>query len=526
MPYILQQYLTESAKTRGDHPAVWARGRTLTYRELDQRSNQLANFLRERGIKKGDRIGIFFPKAVESLVAMFGALKAGAVYVPLDPNQPADRISYIISNCGIRGLITTDERLKLLAPEIIPSVEFALLTHEFAGGAPRNNALPWSDLDRQSSSTSPELQSTTTDLAYILYTSGSTGRPKGVMLSHQNALTFTEWCSDTFHITGEDRMSNHAPLHFDLSVFDVYNSIKAGATVYMVPDEIAVFPASLANWIEQQKITVWYSVPSALVYLVLHGRISGEKFRHLRTILFAGEVFPQKYLKQLAEMLPNIELYNLYGPTETNVCTYYQVDRAKLPGMDKLPIGRACANTEVFAVDDKDNFVGVGGVGELFVRGPSVTPGYWGDPEKTQKMCVPNKFQRNFEEKMYRTGDLVSPDENGDYYFLGRRDNQIKSRGYRIELGEIEAALLSHPGVCEAAVIAVPDEEIGNRIRAFVYPHQTGTLTAVDLQQHCATRVPKYMIPETIDLREALPKTSTGKIDRVRLAQSSAQAAD
>jgi acyl-coenzyme A synthetase/AMP-(fatty) acid ligase len=237
-------------------------------------------------------------------------------------------------------------------------------------------------------------------------------------------------------------------------------------------------------------------------------------------------VFPQKYLKQLAEMLPDIDLYNLYGPTETNVCTYYQVDRAKLPSMDKLPIGHACANTEVFAVDDQDRMVGVGGVGELFVRGPSVTPGYWGDPEKTQKMCVPNKFQRNFDEKMYRTGDLVSPDENGDYYFLGRRDNQIKSRGYRIELGEIEAALLSHPGVCEAAVIAVPDEEIGNRIRAFVYPHEAGTLTAVDLQQHCAARVPKYMIPETIELRDVLPKTSTGKIDRVRLAQATAHAAD
>ncbi len=160
------------------------------------------------------------------------------------------------------------------------------------------------------------------------------------------------------------------------------------------------------------------------------------------------------------------------------------------------------------------------------MRGPSVTPGYWGDSEKTQKMCVPNKFQKTFEEKMYRTGDLVSPDENGDYYFLGRRDNQIKSRGYRIELGEIEAALLSHPGVCEAAVIAVPDEEIGNRIRAFVYLHESGSLTAVDLQQHCATRVPKYMIPESIELRDILPKTSTGKIDRVRLAKASAQAAD
>jgi len=191
-----------------------------------------------------------------------------------------------------------------------------------------------------------------------------------------------------------------------------------------------------------------------------------------------------------------------------------------------LPIGRACANTEVFAVDEHDRMVGVGEVGELYVRGPAVTPGYWGDPEKTAKMCVPNRFQANFEEKLYRTGDLVSPDENGDYFFLGRRDSQIKSRGYRIELGEIEAALLSHAGVCEAAAVAIPDEEIGNRIKAFVAPHDPGSLTAVELQRHCATRVPRYMIPELIELCEGLPKTSTGKIDRVRLAQTKSQAAD
>jgi len=520
MPYILQQLLTESVTRHAAKPAVWARGRTLTYRELNQRSNQLAHFLRKQGIQKGDRVGIFFPKALESLVAMFGALKAGAVYVPLDPNQPADRISYIITNCGIRGLITSEDRLCLLDPAAIPCVEFALLTQDANDAPTPIRTFGWQALNDLPADHSPELQATTTDLAYILYTSGSTGRPKGVMLTHQNALTFIEWCAEIFSIGSDDDVSNHAPLHFDLSVFDVYNSIKAGATVHMVPDGVAVFPASLSAWMEQQQISVWYSVPSALVYLVLHGKLDPEKLKKLRLILFAGEVFPQKYLKQLAGILPRVELYNLYGPTETNVCTYYRVDRAKLPAMDKIPIGRACANTEVFGVDEKDRIIGVGEVGELFVRGPAVTPGYWGDPEKTAKMCVPNRFQKNFEEKMYRTGDLVSPDENGDYYFLGRRDNQIKSRGYRIELGEIEAALLGHAGVCEAAVIAIPDEEIGNRIMAFVAPHRPGSLTAVDLQQHCAAKVPKYMIPEQIEFSDGLPKTSTGKIDRVTLAKS------
>jgi acyl-coenzyme A synthetase/AMP-(fatty) acid ligase len=227
-----------------------------------------------------------------------------------------------------------------------------------------------------------------------------------------------------------------------------------------------------------------------------------------------------KYLRQLADLLPSIELYNLYGPTETNVCTYYQVNRERLQTQDKLPIGKACANTEVFAVDEHDKFIGKGEVGELYVRGPCVTPGYWADAEKTSKMVVPNRFQPNYAENMYRTGDLVTPDDEGGYLFLGRRDNQIKSRGYRIELGEIEAALLSHSSVKEAAAIAIPDEEVGNRIKAFVSLQNGDALNAAQLQQHCASRIPKYMIPEIIEFREVLPKTSTGKIDRQDLAKA------
>jgi acyl-coenzyme A synthetase/AMP-(fatty) acid ligase len=225
-----------------------------------------------------------------------------------------------------------------------------------------------------------------------------------------------------------------------------------------------------------------------------------------------------KYLRQLAEISTTSELYNLYGPTETNVCTYYKVERERLASLDKLPIGIACANTECFSVTPEGRLAAKGEAGELYVRGPSVTYGYWADPEKTKKMVVPNHFQENFEEKMYRTGDIVTVGEDGNYYFQGRRDSQIKSRGYRIELGEIESALLSHPEVREAAVLAIPDEVIGNRIRAVVVPHVAGSLTTVVLQQYCASRVPKYMIPELIDLYSELPKTSTGKIDRVKLA--------
>ncbi|HUO26931.1 MAG TPA: amino acid adenylation domain-containing protein [Candidatus Aquilonibacter sp.] len=526
MAYILQQLLQKSAQRYPEKLAVWARGRSIRYRELEQRSNQLAHLLRQNGVRKGDRVGIYFPKCVESVIAMLGVVKAGGVYVPLDPQAPAERIGYIIGNCGICGLITHAEKRRALDPVTLESLAFSLLTDEAPQTSKGSGVIPWTVLQEFPSDIAPSVTLTETDLAYILYTSGSTGRPKGVMLTHQNALTFVEWCAEKFHITSDDRLSNHAPLHFDLSVFDVYNALEAGASLYMVTEDLALFPARLASFLETQEITVWYSVPSALTLLLLHADLQADKLKKLRTILFAGEVFAMKYLQQLAERLPQTDLWNLYGPTETNVCTYYKVERERLPGMDKLPIGIACENTEVFAVNGDDEIITqAGGTGELYVRGPAVTCGYWADPEKTGRMVVPNRFQHNFEEKMYRTGDLVQLGADGNYYFLGRRDSMVKSRGYRIELGEIESALLSHPSVKEAVAIAVADDIVGSRIRAVVAFQDGIRLTAEELQHYCGTRIPKYMIPEAIEFRAELPKTSTGKVDRVQLAQESLQVA-
>jgi len=521
MAYILQQLLSESAKRYPGKTAVAARGKSFTYQELEERSNQLAHLLQRHGVKKGDRVGIYFPKAIESLACMFGILKAGGVYVPLDPAAPAERVSYIIGNCAIKALITTPDRLHALAGDAKNSLEFSILLGPGENGNVPHT-MPWTSLLEYPADYSPRIQATTTDLAYILYTSGSTGRPKGVMLSHQNALTFVAWCAETFQVTSEDNLSNHAPLHFDLSVFDVYNTIQAGATLYLVTEDLTLFPTSLANFIRDRQITIWYSVPSALVLLLLHANLKAENLKRLRIILFAGEVFAMKYLRQLADLVPHVDLYNLYGPTETNVCTFHKVDRERLAELKHLPIGQACANTEVFAVDADDQIIEAGSSreGELYVHGPGVTPGYWGDVDKTQRAVLPNRFQPNFDEKMYRTGDIVTLSVDGDYYYVGRRDSMVKSRGYRIELGEIEAALLSHPGVREAAALALPDDEIGARLKAVVAPHNFGALSAADLQQHCATRIPKYMIPELIELQESLPKTSTGKIDRVQLAQA------
>jgi amino acid adenylation domain-containing protein len=518
MAYVLQRLLSHPLNQFPEKTAVWASGRSLTYGKLEEQSNQLARLLRARGIRKGDRIGIYFPKAVESVVSMLGILKAGAVYVPLDPQAPVKRTSYIIANCGMRALVTTSTKLHALDLGLIPSVEFSLFVDQASGSNGTGDKLSWGELSALSSAPL-ETISVESDLAYILYTSGSTGDPKGVMISHRNALTFIDWCANTFHPRPEDRFSNHAPLHFDLSVLDVYTSIKAGATVYLLDQETTLFPSSVATFIEKHQLSVWYSVPSALTSLLLHGNLRGHNFDHLRLILFAGEVFPMKYLRLALEAFPQAEFHNLYGPTETNVCTYFPIDRIQAATLDRLPIGKACANSEAFAVDDSNQIIGAGITGELYVRGPSVAMGYWGDPEKTRGAMLPNPFQPNFEERVYRTGDLVSMDDDGTFWFLGRRDNMVKSRGFRIELGEIESALYSHPAIKEAAVIAIPDELVGNKLKAVIVLDGSAPLTAADIQRHCAKRIPNYMIPEPVVFRDSLPKTSTGKIDRRELAK-------
>ena len=515
MAYLLQQLQSASAERHADKPAVWAQGRTLTHGQLEADSNRLALCLQARGIGRGDRVGLWFPKAVESIVAMLGILKCGASYVPLDPMAPPMRIASILADCSLAGLITDATRLHGLDPSAQQSLRLRLLVEPATADA---STLSWDTLGAFPD-TPPAVDAVESDLAYILYTSGSTGNPKGVMISHRNALTFVDWCADTFRVTASDRLSNHAPLHFDLSVFDVYNALEAGACVFLIPESVAVFPANMAAFIAQHGISIWYSVPSALVSLLLHGGLETRELAALRLVLFAGEVLPMKYLRRLTAALPRADFYNLYGPTETNVCTYYPVDRAALAQVERLPIGRACANTEVFALDAGGARVQPGQEGELYVRGPSVTSGYWGDAEKTARSVVPHPLHSPSSEKVYRTGDLVVLRSDGDYDFVGRRDSMVKSRGYRIELGDIESALYLLPGVREAAAVAIPDPEIGCRLIAFVVPHQPDGLSVLSIQQHCSERIPKYMIPEKIILCDGLPRTSTGKVDRTRLAR-------
>ncbi len=518
--FLLHQLLDEAARERPEHPAVRCAGVELTYAELAGAANGLARTLLDTGVRPGDRVGIHLPKRVETLVAVYGVLKAGAAYVPLDPKAPAPRVAMVAQDCAISALVTTPGRATALLSQMDgPPPRLVVL----ADDGSEAGRLPSTVIDFDSASrpaSDPEVPVIDTDVAYILYTSGSTGVPKGVTLTHRNALTFVEWSAARIGVEPGDRLSNHAPLHFDLSVFDLFLAALGRATVVLVPEEIAFLGTELARFVRSERITIWYSVPTALTLLARTGREPGA-FPDLRTVVFAGEVYPTRDLRTLRHVVPDAALWNLYGPTETNVCTYHRVD--EIPEDDRtIPIGRACENTEVFAWTDAGALAAVGEQGELYVRGATVMRGYWGRPDKTAEVLSPSPLPAHAGEPVYRTGDLVRLRPDGAFDFLGRRDHQIKSRGYRIELGEIEVALRAHPALADAVAIAVPHDGWGTAIVACVVANRGAVIATSDVKRHVAERLPRYMVPASVEILDELPRTSTGKVDRRRLEEVAA----
>jgi amino acid adenylation domain-containing protein len=513
--YLLHQLMQRSAERDPLREAVRCGERALSYAELDAASNAVAQALIAAGIQRGDRVAVYMTKRVEAIAAIYGVLKAGAAYVPLDPKAPVSRIVLVANDCAPAAMVTTPGLAAKVVPEMETRPKLLVCVGEEDVIDLGCDATRYVDVVADSGARDPQVPVIDNDLAYILYTSGSTGTPKGVMLTHRNALTFVQWCAEAIGASPEDRLANHAPLHFDLSVFDLYLAAFGGSTVVLIPEREAFFGASLADIVERERITLWYSVPSALRLLTKAAKPG--TLASLRAVVFAGEVYPTPALRELRQRIPHADLWNLYGPTETNVCTYYKVEH--LPPDDQtIPIGRACSNTEVFAVAADGGAADVGQEGELYVRGATVMKGYWGQPAKSAEVLVPDPLSY-LSDLVYRTGDLVVLQPDGFYHFLGRRDHQIKSRGYRIELGDVESALFTHPDLDESAVVSVPHDEWGSAIVAWVTPREGIDVTEVDVRRHVAGRLSSYMMPMSIRIVEQLPKTSTGKVDRPLLTE-------
>jgi amino acid adenylation domain-containing protein len=356
------------------------------------------------------------------------------------------------------------------------------------------------------------------DLAYILYTSGSTGRPKGVMLSHRNATSFVHWCSEVFSPSSQDRFSSHAPLHFDLSILDLYVNIKHAATLILIDETTAKSPGLLTELVARERITVWYSTPSVLTLWLSYGRIEQHDLRSLRLVLFAGEVFPVKHLRALKERLPCPVFFNLYGPTETNVCTFFKIpETIPVERTTAFPIGKACSHLLTRVLDETGSAVLVGTEGELCVYGPAVTAGYWNLPEQTASCFWIDSDHRSW----YKTGDVVVELPDGNYQFQGRRDRMIKRRGHRVELGEIEACLVRHPAIQEVAAVVRNSLEGGGVVVAVLVTVNGQQLSQIQLKRFCSENLPASMIPDQFEFRQRLPKTSTDKIDYQELVRAS-----
>jgi amino acid adenylation domain-containing protein len=517
----LQALLAASAARHGDRAAVGmpGGGSSLTYRELDRASDLLRDRLVHLGVRPGDRVGLFLHKSPESIIAIFGILKAGAAYVPVDADAPMERGSFILDNCRVAALIAEGA--------VAPALQQALLER---GTTPAILALdrqsgdaPLHDLLERLQQADPAPAAVTVDsglddLAYILYTSGSTGVPKGVMLTHRNALTFVDWCSSVFEPTHDDVFSSHAPLHFDLSILDVFVSLKHGARLVLIGEELGKDPMRLGPAIADEGITVWYSTPSILSLLANYGKLERYDHSALRLVLFAGEVFPIPQLRAIKARWPEPRYFNLYGPTETNVCTYHELPaEIEADRTEPYPIGAMCPPLRGRVVDGDGAEVPFGAVGELVVTGPGVMVGYWNLPDRNARA-----FLQADGDAWYRTGDLVVEREPGVYLYHGRRDRMVKRRGYRVELGEIEAGLARHPEVREVAVVA-DDDGAGVRIRAFLGLRSGGTLSLIALKRFSAEQLPRYMIPDFFSFVDALPRTSTDKIDYQTLKRLDAE---
>jgi long-chain acyl-CoA synthetase len=515
----VDSFLELTAARSPGKTALVCGGRRFTYGELDARANRLAWSLIAGGVERGDRVAIYLENSAEAVISIFAILKAGAVFLVVNPTTKADKMSYILNNCRATGLITDRTKLGTLSNAVADSPHLQGVW--VAGGMPGADFVTTKRLfdltaaleDSNLSAAPLPKKCIDIDLAALIYTSGSTGRPKGVMLTHLNIVSAATSITTYLENRPDDIILSVLPLSFDYGLYQVLMAFKIGGTVLL--ERSFTYPYRVIELLKQEHVTGFPMVPTISAVL-LQLDLSAHRFPALRYITNTAAVLPTEHIRRLRDLLPNVKIFSMYGLTECKRVSYLPPDQIDIR---PTSVGRGMPNEEVYIVDDTGRRASAGTVGELVVRGSNVMKGYWELPEETDRMLKPGPLPG---EKVLHTGDLFRMDEQGYLYFVGRKDDIIKTRGEKVSPREVEDVLHAMPGVAEVAVIGVPDEVLGEAIKAVVRSQAGVKLTAEEVIYWCSLKLENFMVPKFVEFQGELPKTATGKISKRELAMAGA----
>jgi D-alanine--poly(phosphoribitol) ligase subunit 1 len=496
-------FLEEAVKKYPHKIAIVDESRQYTFEQLRE---QAVKFSLHIPIEwKNQPIAVYLPKSADCIVAFLGILYSANFYVPMDTKSPPTRLAKIIEDLRPKAIVVDISNRDVIKKACSPALPNLWDLNFLLHSEPKNRSA--FDINRARTVVD-------TDPIYCIYTSGSTGTPKGVVVSHRSVVDFINWATQCYAMDASTIIGNQSPFIFDVSVLDIFATLKVGATVYLIPEKLFSFPSELIDFLIEKHINFIIWVPSVLINVAKTNILEKKRPTGLHKVLFAGEVMPSRHLNHWRQHMGDALFSNLYGPTEaTVIASYYIVDR-NFEDQELIPIGFPCENTDLFILNEAGEAIFTSGeIGELYIRGTSLALGYWNDEKRTGEVFIQNPLNRNFPERVYRTGDLVKLNDRGEIIFLGRKDSQIKHAGYRIELGEIESAAMKIEGLDEVCSVY---NEVSKQIALYFVSTDAGNDESA-VWRGLTAILPKYMLPTLYIKLEAMPLTATGKVDKVTL---------